>query len=245
MESHFVDLIEVGEEFARLCASTNVPGKSPFSHGQECNLEGDGVSLATRLPADYSESNVAKKKGATQTPWGTSESSTVLLPGIVFHTTARHGGIKVDGTLNDRIPPYMRNDSGWYEEDVDWAIVATVFPEAFNEEGREQAKRMLRNWNPWAYELFYGEKIPPGKSYVKEEAKFEYEHRDDLVGIAAFGSWHPRVPEGMVGVIASPGGRRGEPGEKSFLVPAWEYDERATFGFIIDPERHEQVARFS
>lgn len=179
--------------------------------------------------------------GATRTPWGTSQTRTVLIPGIVAYTTSSHGGLKLDKDLNQKVPQYMRASDGWYEEDVDWAIVATVFPDAFDDKGREAAKRTLLNWRPWAYEVFYGETIPAGKSYVKEQTRFEYEHKDDLVVIAAWGDWHDQVPTGMVGVVASPGGRRGQRGEKTFLVPEEEYDQKDRFGFVVDPERHQQI----
>jgi hypothetical protein len=36
---------------------------------------------------------------------------------------------------------------GWYEEDIDWAIVALAFPEAFTPEERGAAKRTIASWD--------------------------------------------------------------------------------------------------
>lgn len=139
----------------------------------------------------------------------------------------------------------MRDPGGWYEEDVDWSIVAVIFPDAFSEEQRQRAMDTFRNWKPDAFERFYLEVIPEGQSHVKDEQRFREEHKNDFIVVAAWGDWHKAVPEGMVGVFAGRGGRtaRGAyPKDVAyFLVPEEEYDQASPFGFVVDPKRHKKI----
>ena len=71
-----------------------------------------------------------------RTPWGDPQSSLELAEGIIFYSTARHGGIHLDRTRRNAMPPALRAletfaGGPWYEEDCDWAIVALAFPDAF------------------------------------------------------------------------------------------------------------------
>jgi hypothetical protein len=175
---------------------------------------------------------------STRTPWGASQGAEEYADGIVFHTTASHGGFKLSAERNAKVPSYMRRLGGWYEEDSEWAIVATVFPDAFEAETAASAKGTLRNWEPDAYTRFYGEAIAPGTSYIADGRTFQAEHANDYVATAAWGSWHEKVPKGLVGVVASPGGNREGRDQRYFLVPDAEYSTRAVYGFVIDTARH-------
>lgn len=194
-----------------------------------------------------------------ETPWGTSQTVREIAPGILDVSTAGHGGIRLSPERNALVPDYMRNPSGWYEEDIEWAIPAVVFPEAFQQASGKNwtprkpspirhAIKTLRDWRPEAYERWFKETIPPGVSFKKEEAAFKERHKHDYVVLAAWGSWHPKVPEGFVGVFAGRGGRLptgGYPEDVAyFMVPEEEYDARGPFGFVVDPERHQQVEAF-
>lgn len=180
-----------------------------------------------------------------ETPWGHADTVEHFAPGIASVSTPSHGGIHLDKEPNEKVPPYMRRADGWYEEDVDWSIVATIFPQYFDAKARTHAKEIFKSWRPLMYEMFYGEKIPTGKSYVKDGMTFQYRHKNDYIVMAAWGSWHPKVPEGFVGVFAGVGGRRADgqyPEDTAyFLVPEEEYDERSPFGFVVDLERHKQI----
>lgn len=177
--------------------------------------------------------------------WGAVQQSKVLAPGILSVSTASHGGMLVEKQLNLLIPDYMRSSDGAYEEDADWSIVATVFPHAFTKEERARAKQILRNSIPMAYELYYKEVIPPGESYVKDEMAFKILHKNDYLGLAAWGDWHSQVPPGQVVVFAGRGGRTADyklPKDTAyFVVPADEYDEHSPYGFVIDEERHPRI----
>lgn len=177
--------------------------------------------------------------------WGDVQSRTLLAPGITSVSTASHGGILVEKQLNLLIPEYMRSSDGAYEEDVDWSIVATVFPHAFTKDQRERAKEIFRNSIPMAYELYYKEVIPPGKSHAKDEIAFKALHKNDYINMAAWGDWNPQVPKDHVVVFAGRGGRTVDykyPKDTAyFVVPADEYDERGAHGFVIDEERHPRI----
>lgn len=177
--------------------------------------------------------------------WGAVQSEKLLAPGITSISTPSHGGILVEKQLNLLIPEYMRSPDGAYEEDIDWSIVATVFPHAFTREQRGHAKEILRHSIPMAYELYYNEVIPPGESHAKDEIAFKILHQNDYIGLAAFGDWHPEVPPGEVVVFAARGGRTanyGIPKDRAyFVVSPDEYEERSPYGFVIDEERHPRI----
>lgn len=187
----------------------------------------------------------ASKEGPKNTPWGPPQSMEKLDDDIFSVSTAGHGGIFVDRERNLKIPDYMRIASGWYEEDVDWSIVATAFPRLFSADQRTLAKDILRNWRPEIYEWHYREELEPGQSRVKDEAMFRRENRNEYIGLAAWGDWHKNVPSGMVVVFAGRGGRtpKGQyPKDTAyFIVPKEEYGERGHFGFVVDPERHRKI----
>src|SRR4051812_216217 len=56
------------------------------------------------------------------TPWGRSQGGHLFAPGIKFYHTAGHGGLRLTRPFNERIPAPFRNESGWYEEDCEFAI---------------------------------------------------------------------------------------------------------------------------
>jgi Domain of unknown function (DUF7007) len=181
-----------------------------------------------------------------RSPWGPVQDEREVAPGITSVSTASHGGFKLNRHLNEGVPDYMREPSGWYEEDVDWAVVATVYPGAFSEADQRHARDTLRNWRPDIYERFFGEEIPPGQSHVKDERRCLEEHRGDYIGMAAFGDWKAGVPKGYVGIFAGRGGRRPDgryPEDTAwFLVPEGEYTDRTPCGFVVDESRYERVA---
>lgn len=184
-----------------------------------------------------------------ETPWGQSqviEKASKVADDILFVSTAGHGGFFVPPERNAKIPEYMRERSGWYEEDEDWSVVVVSFPELFPDENVAQAKNTLRNWKPGAYEAFYGQEIQPGESYVKDQAIFLHENRNEYIAIAAYGDGHENVPKGTVVVFAGKGGRtppqwRVPKDTAHFLVSEKEYDARSHFGFVIDPKRHKRI----
>lgn len=185
---------------------------------------------------------------ATTTPWGPSQHSEKLAPGIMRYSTAGHGGVRVCKTRNAQVHPAWRIESGWYEEDLDWAIVAYYFPDAFPTVDGNRVKAMLKSWYPHQYMAATGETVTPEESFkLREEASREA-NKDNIVTVAAVGAWHDNVSPGMVGVTACKGGRLAnghyaDPANmRYFLVPKEEYDARGEHPFVVDPERHQEIA---
>ena len=173
-----------------------------------------------------------------KTPWGKSDSIQELAEGIKLVTTPRHGGVKLDRKRNAKMPEYMRQEGGWYEEDAKWAFVALIFPEAFPERA-EMALKTVKNWYPDIYEKFTGATVQPGESFIRDRELFSKAHEHDLIVTAAWsgspiGKPHVKVPAGKVLVVATPGGARGSVPEHWFYVPTNEYDARGPHGFVIN-----------
>ena len=138
----------------------------------------------------------------------------------------------------------MRQESGWYEEDCDYAKVVAVFPELFDDKEREAAKEVFAGYFPDEFEKFYAVTLEPGQSYEKDKRQFYADHAQDWIAVAAWGHWHPAVPKGMVGVTAVVGNREndcGRPCRKYFLVPESEYAVKGKFGFVVDPAKHQEI----
>lgn len=170
------------------------------------------------------------------TPWGYSDHVEYLAPGILSVSTPSHGGIHLDNLRNVQVPEYMRREDGWYEEDMEWAIPAMVFPSVFPTETRTNAERTFRNYYPYSWEAFHNRKLAAGESVARDERNFLTSHQEDWLVISAMGDWEDGVPKGFVRVCATKGGHC-EPGvEKAyFLVPVAEYRAARKSSFIIQP----------
>lgn len=90
-----------------------------------------------------------------ETPWGMADSVKTIAKGIIFVSTPGHGGFRLDQKRQAKVPDYMRTPDGWYEEDCEWSIVATVFPECFSETNLGLAKKTLKNYYPDSFAKFY------------------------------------------------------------------------------------------
>jgi len=180
-------------------------------------------------------------------PWGTPQSSTRLASGIWSITTSSHGGIWLSPERNADVPDYMADATGWYEEDLAWAVPAVVYPEAFRD-NIGAAIRILRVYMPDAYERFTGDTVAPGESYIRDRSVF---HRDNPQAWLVHVAWSDAtewVDPGHFGVSA----RQGEPGtaayvaspERFFMIEADEYVANwSLIGFQIDQSRHREVER--
>ena len=84
----------------------------------------------------------------------------------------------------------------------------------------------LRNWYPEQYQAVTGIQLTPETSCVLRERAFRQATQDKLVVVAGYADWHPKVPRGMVGVVARRGGRLdGSAVERYFLVERAEYTQ--------------------
>ncbi len=65
------------------------------------------------------------------TAWGPAQTVTELAPGIVFYTTASHGGIRLDAEHQNKIAGIMARNFlsslEWWEEDSDWSVPYAFF----------------------------------------------------------------------------------------------------------------------
>lgn len=172
------------------------------------------------------------------TPWGMSQGATIYADGVVSHSTASHGGLKLDRARNAGLHPALRIKGGWYEEDGDWARVAVGYPALFTDRENAMADRTLRDWEPDAWEAANGRLLGAEESFTRDRGRFQHEHANDWVVISALRS--DRYP-GFVETVATIGGDRDSSRSRAWLVPADEYNV-GQHGFVIDPTRHQSVA---
>ena len=169
------------------------------------------------------------------TPWGVSQGATIYAEGVVFHSTASHGGFHLSDECNTEVDYRLRRRNGWYEEDAEWAIAALTFPDLFTNLERRSADQTVKDSWPDAWEAIRGTILEPGQSFEKDRRAFHQRHAEDWIVIAAIRSDHH---SGFVETIATRGGVRSPSvEERRFLVPASDYDPRR-FGFVIDPVQH-------
>lgn len=181
------------------------------------------------------------KSASTSTFWGKAQQVTKYASGINSYSTSSHGGFKLSANKNQIVPDYMRNDNGYYEEDCEWSIIATVFPEFFTDLEKENAKKTLIDYYPNGYEKFYSLELSEGQSYKRDKEIFQERNKGKYVVTSAIRS---DVFPGMVDTYAS---RLGEPitqdsEVRRFLVPAEEYSKRGQFSFVIDLDKHQEIA---
>lgn len=71
-----------------------------------------------------------------RTPWGEPDVVDELAEGITWYETPSHGGYRLSDKRVKELPSHLRAHKpfagyGWYEEDVDWCIVALGFPDVY------------------------------------------------------------------------------------------------------------------
>jgi hypothetical protein len=177
----------------------------------------------------------------TATPWGKADFAYTYARGIISYSCPGHGGFHLSKTRNDRVHSAWRRADGWYEEDVEWAVVALTFPEHFHRDIVRAAQETAKSWLPHEYMAVRRCKLTLEESHVLRREAFDREHARDYVSVAAYGDWADWVPDGKVGVFATVGGRRNigatEHG-RYFLVDAARYAERGhrEFAYVVDLE---------
>lgn len=90
------------------------------------------------------------------TPWGKSDYSDRVMPGIVYYSTSSHGGYKVSKKLNDTISIKWKLSGrfeGWYEEDCGWAPLAAIFPKFFPSYSTDDISATIPSWERWVNRL--------------------------------------------------------------------------------------------
>jgi hypothetical protein len=165
-----------------------------------------------------------------RSPWGKVQDAWVKGEGIVSVSCAGHGGVKVSAKQNKRIPESVRKADGWYEEDVEWAIVALCFPEAYPDpEHQKQAKCTVADYYPEALEQLTGEKPTLANSRKLREEEFKKTTNDKFVVKTAWGLL-PGIPAGKVKTLAV---RKSDNLSQYYLVDTEDYYRQSVFGYVI------------
>lgn len=88
---------------------------------------------------------------ATSTPWGPAQSSKKFAKGIVFYSTAGHGGFHLtksrQAEMKEKFPwftPWGGNHE-WFEEDCDANVVIMAWPWFFKDESLACALRIANS----------------------------------------------------------------------------------------------------
>lgn len=186
-------------------------------------------------------------------PWGQVQQATLVTPGVWRVSTASHGGLMVERTLNACIPEPWREADGCYEEDEAWCLPWSFLrlPVPAHWKGIDYATSTLRDDYPDAYEQLHQVKLLPGDSRSRDQQAFHDAHRGELQVTCAFGDWKAGVPRGMVGVIACPAGQEATAEQRTqtryFLVETAVYQERrraGRFRVLID-EAFQETSAFA
>lgn len=186
---------------------------------------------------------------AINTLWGSSQQVARIAPGLLWVSTASHGGCRVNAARAATMPAALlavgeqRGGFYWFEEDCAWAAACLAFPEdfkAWRADSETHALNTLRNWYPDAFEALFCRTLEPGESMVKDDRAFEAANIDNPVVCSASGDWHPAVPKGFVGVCARVASTKVE---TYWLIPADEYAARKR-SFVVDPTRHQRIEAF-
>ena len=172
-------------------------------------------------------------------PWGKIQTSKVIADGIEKVSTSSHGGFKLNRKRNAGVHPLWRRAGGWYEEDCEWAIVVLTYPILFPQ-AVPGAVITAKDWFPYEYEGIYNTLVGEEESSVKRLDNFNKANANNWIVTAAYGPWKENVPQGMVGVVATLGGKP-EGAKRFFLVPKVDYTYP---NFIVDLNRYQEVEKF-
>ena len=143
---------------------------------------------------------------AVSTPWGPSQTSHEIAPGICFYSTASHGGYHLSSdrfaTFRERFPDYkLWAGDPWFEEDCDAALVMITFAEEFSDQDvffgeqsiRACAQYEKRSDGPWQRvwtAITHNEIFGPA---LERAAKFRCDHAEDWqvgsLGTNQLGGW--------------------------------------------------------
>ena len=115
-------------------------------------------------------------------PWGPIQHVKAIVPGHIWDIdTASHGGFKLDASYNKLVNPRWRAKGGWYEEDVEIAVVLITFQQSFppKDVNMDNVRNVLARHYPkeysdwWPYEkaLEAESGVPYDAAKIKEETE--------------------------------------------------------------------------
>lgn len=163
------------------------------------------------------------------TPWGWARESDrdEVAPGIDSFSTASHGGYRLSDERLKKVHPGWGHEGRWFEEDLEWAIVALTFPEHFSERRVELAHKLAKEWLPDQYAEVFGVEVKPEESRVLSERAIRQGHEHDWEVKSRFGSWAENVPEGHIGLVLR------KDGKMRCILVSKEVDHAHRLGFGI------------
>lgn len=144
----------------------------------------------------------------TDSIWGTPQTSRELLPGVWDVSTASHGGFILSPQRQAAMPTSLAVPGGQYEEDVDYTHVLIAFeaefrglPDPAMPKLLENARAVLRNWHPEAYEAFTGVQVERSTNPIFRKIDAYQANIGKIASTSAYGDWADWVPAGKVGLI--------------------------------------------
>jgi len=87
---------------------------------------------------------------ATSTPWGLSQSEHERIPGVIFYSTASHGGVRLSIARQAEFRRVFPDWSGWiggcewFEEDCDAVLPALAFASEYDDRAIFYAVRSVK-----------------------------------------------------------------------------------------------------
>jgi hypothetical protein len=94
------------------------------------------------MTSRHHDTKISSYQLPTHTPWGAPDRAPErIADGIYFYTTRSHGGFWLSPERNLEVPTSLRAlrfnqpdlNSGWYEEDCDWCLVALAHSDCFSD----------------------------------------------------------------------------------------------------------------
>jgi hypothetical protein len=193
----------------------------------------------------------------TPSPWGDVFSYARMATGIDDVATTGGDCIKLSPERNEAMPDRFRREDGWYSYgNYDSALPRFVFFDDIRHYllysdgsdglpiSRADIEQVVKDNFPYDYEVVTGEAIPEGESFVKDQARFFHEHKNDLIVYSTAVN-----DDGVtIRVSACRGGRH--KGRSSVVTYAYdlpldvyyEYDANSDFGIVIDEEQYSPIA---
>lgn len=170
------------------------------------------------------------------TPWGWAreEDRVIIAEGIERYTTPSHGGYFLSHGRLKKVHPGWGHEGGWFEEDIEWAIVVLTFPEHFDERKVKEAHMLAKEWLPDQYMAVFGVRVKPEESHILIKRALRQGHEHDWEVKSRFGAWAENVPEGHIGLVLRRDGKM-----RCILVSKEvDYAHRLGFGlaFFTDEE---------
>ena len=189
----------------------------------------------------------AEANADTPCPWGQVEMISSLGIGIAEVSAENGSGIKLSQERNDAMPDAFRSEDGWYEDDDEFtsSLPLMVYFDDMDywytrRINRRDVMQTVKDHHPYKYEAVTGETISDGKSFVKDQARFFYEHKNDWVEYAAKDSRDRQ----SVRVSACRGGRyknRSSVETRVYDIPIDVYDRRSKFGMVINESKYQPI----